>query len=224
MDEAGIQALPLLGGKGIPAAATGYLTARIGDADDMLARGALSFVNAPAQALGLRPGMSVRDARAILERAVVPQPRPAPLETVAAFGRVSLDLGARDGGAPAHVACIVVDSASSLSVLDAGAIIVTGSHGGLPGNSPGRAMETVPLLASFNDAGIGIDQAGIRRLPVLDQQHIAAVCCHAWSARIGDGQSHYQTGIISTANHSALALGASVGMPLIELIEALSRR
>ena len=41
---------------GIPAAAIGHDTARIGDGPDMMARGLVTHANAPARTLGCRPG------------------------------------------------------------------------------------------------------------------------------------------------------------------------
>jgi hypothetical protein len=51
LDESGIASLPLFDSLGVPAAAVGHETARIGDAQDMLARGRLTRVNAAARAL-----------------------------------------------------------------------------------------------------------------------------------------------------------------------------
>jgi uncharacterized protein YunC (DUF1805 family) len=52
----------------IPAAAVSGRTARIGDGEDVLARGVLSAVNAAAASSGLRPGMTARDAVLALAR------------------------------------------------------------------------------------------------------------------------------------------------------------
>src|SRR5215813_12225359 len=53
-DQAGIAGLEYLAELGIPAAAIGHLTARIGDGADMMARGVVSHANRPAAALGCR--------------------------------------------------------------------------------------------------------------------------------------------------------------------------
>lgn len=71
-DGAGIGGLDWLAGHGVPGATVGFRTARIGDGADMMARGVLSFVNAPAAALGLAPGMGCRAAMALLESARLP--------------------------------------------------------------------------------------------------------------------------------------------------------
>src|SRR5215471_21010883 len=59
-DNAGIAGLDYLAGLGIPAAAVGHDTARIGDGSDMMERGTITHANAPAAALGCRPGMPCR--------------------------------------------------------------------------------------------------------------------------------------------------------------------
>ena len=68
------------------------------------------------------------------------------------------------------------------------------------------------FAAFFNDAGGGKDDAGFSRLPALEERHIAAgtVSCH--TARIGDGRSSYDTGVLSRINESARRLELREGM------------
>src|ERR1700751_465038 len=54
-DQAGIAGRDCLEWFGLPAAAIGYQTARIGDGADMMVRGLVTHANAAAQALGCRP-------------------------------------------------------------------------------------------------------------------------------------------------------------------------
>ena len=57
---------------------------------------------------------------------------------------------------------IVMDSITKLTPDDAGAIVVSASHGGV---SSGEFALAVPLMAVFfNDAGVGKDNAGIAAL------------------------------------------------------------
>ena len=79
------------------------------------------------------------------------------------------------------------------------------------------------FAALFNDAGIGIDNAGVTRLPALDARGIAAGTVAAMSARIGDAQSTYQDGILSRINSRAAALGIAAGMAAREFV-AITRR
>ena len=45
---------------------------------------------------------------------------------------------------------------------DEGQIVITGSHGGVVASRPDLALQVEALLALFNDAGIGIDEAASR--------------------------------------------------------------
>ena len=59
-DKAGIAGLDYLAALGIPAAAVGHLSARIGDGADMTARGVITHVNPPAAAARLPRGYRLR--------------------------------------------------------------------------------------------------------------------------------------------------------------------
>ena len=75
----------------------------------------------------------------------------------------------------------------------------------------------------FNDAGIGIDEAGVTRLPALDSRGIAAGTVAATSARIGDARSTYEDGILTRVNQRAAALGIGPGMTAREFVEIVRR-
>lgn len=224
LEEAGVQGLAILDRAGVPAAAIGHDTARIGDPHDMVTRGIVSRANACARRLGVRPTLPGSEAYALLrDRAAAPPRRPEAAGESAAFGRYSIDVAALCGGRPVR-SVVVLDSASSVTGAEDGAIVITGSHGGLPGNAAELAIRAVPFLAVFNDAGRGIDDAGIGRLPVLDGQDIAAACVDARSARIGDGCSTYETGIVSVVNRRAATLGIEVGMAVHDIVQMLACR
>ena len=210
-DEAGIAGLDYLAGLAIPAAAVGHETARIGDGSDMIARGIITHANPPADALGCRPGMACRDAAAALQQAG-PSLRDPPPALEAAFLLIA--------EAPAVWA---LDSASLVGPEQVGAIVVTGSHGGLLGGNPDTALKIDALAALFNDAGIGIDEAGVTRLPALDGRGIAAVTVAATSARIGDARSTYEDGILTRVNRRAAALGIAPGMTAREFVDIVRR-
>lgn len=210
-DQAGIAGLDYLAGLAIPAAAVGYDTARIGDGSDMMARGIITHANSPAMALGCRPGMACRQAAAALQQAG-PSLRDPPPALEAAFLLIA--------EAPAVWA---LDSASLVGAEQVGTIVVTGSHGGLLGGRPETALKIHALAALFNDAGIGIDEAGVTRLPALDDRGIAAVTVAAPSARIGDARSTYEDGILTRVNQRAAALGVAPGMSAREFVEIVRR-
>jgi hypothetical protein len=208
-DGAGIAGLAYLAELGLPAAAVGHLTARIGDGADMLARGVVTAANPPAAALGCRAGMPCRDAALALSRTAAGgrQPPPALESTFLLIAEPP--------------AVWALDSASAVSPEHAGAVVVTGSHGGLLGGKAETALKYDALAALFNDAGIGIDEAGVTRLPALDPRRIAAATVAAASARIGDARSTYEDGILSRVNARAAALGIAPGMTAREFVGAV---
>ena len=73
--EAGIASLALLQGIGIAAAAVSHLSARVGDAGDMMARGVISRANAAAAAGGVMAGMACAVAAELLGSAPLRQGR-----------------------------------------------------------------------------------------------------------------------------------------------------
>ena len=205
-DRAGVGGLDYLANLGIPAAAIGHDTARIGDGADMIARGVITHANPQAIALGCRSGMRCRDAAICLQRASSSGPEPPPaLE--AAFLLIS-----------EPPALWALDSASLVGAEHVGAIVVTGSHGGLLGGRPDTALKADLLAALFNDAGIGIDEAGVTRLPALDARGIAAATVCAASARIGDARSTYEDGILTRVNSHATAFGIAPGISAREFV------
>lgn len=107
----------------------------------------------------------------------------------------------------------VLDSVTqALGGQAAGAAVVTGSHGG---TSAGRfALEAGVRLVVFNDAGVGLDDAGVAALALLQAHGVAACTVAHHSARIGEAASTLASGVISRANASALALGMQPGLPL----------
>lgn len=220
LEEAGIGGLDILNNAGVPAASVDYLTARIGDAEDMIRRGEISFANATAQALGVVPGMPVNQALENLVAEVRCFPERAIGGKEVVFERCLLEPDVVTPTTPVWL----LDSASSIRAEDAGTIVITGSHGGLPSGNAGNAIKARVLLAAFNDAGIGIDRAGVARLQVLDHDNIAAICVNALSARIGEGRSTYETGIISVANQAAIRLGARIAMSVRELVAMLAQK
>ena len=198
-DGAGIGALGELEAIGMAAATAAHTSARIGDGADMLARGRISHANAPAAQCGVVRGMSVRDAAVMLSAA--PAPHSAPRETTE--GRTLLAVG------PPEVWGL--DSLGLLVDADAGRILVIGSHGALQGGRPETALRARARAAVFNDAGIGVDGAGLTRLPVLSAQGIPAATVDCMSARIGDCRSMWASGVVSRVNAVAEQHGARRG-------------
>ncbi|HEX8664637.1 MAG TPA: hypothetical protein VF744_11465 [Beijerinckiaceae bacterium] len=207
-DAAGLGCLPYLDALDIPAATVSCATCRIGDTEDMLARGRISCSNHAAVQAGVYPQMACLEAAVLLTSA--PHVRASePPEVGEGRGEIA-EVGARR--------IVLVDSAAMVSPEDAGSIVVTGSHGGLVGGDPAMALRTDGFAAVFNDAGIGIEEAGVGRLAALDRRGIAAFTVSAASARIGEARSSFEDGVISRVNETAARLGAAPGMPARDVV------
>lgn len=210
-DDAGVASLDFCGRYGVPAAVVSYMSARIGDVADMEARGTISDCNELAARLGVTPGMRVADATACLLQGAFTAPG-TPDEVSETRHEEPLAPGAQP--------LVCIDSASLIRPEDAGRVVITGSHGGLIGGDPHKAINVECAFAAFNDAGVGIDDAGIGRLAPLDRRGIPAVTVDYMSARIGDARSTLHDGVISRANDAAAALGMVRGRPLAQALRA----
>lgn len=208
LDEAGVAGLPWLDAIGMAAVTVSYLSARIGDGADSLARGVISRANAHATRAGVGPGMRARAAAEKLCDAAPPFAPPPPYAE--GRWRITTLNGA---------AVWALDSVGKLVPDDAGRILLIGSHGALHGGRRDSALNLhgVPIAARaavFNDAGVGADGAGITRLAELDARAIPAATVSHISARIGDGRSMWHSGVLSHVNQLAGAQGACAGMPV----------
>jgi hypothetical protein len=212
LEGAGIAGVVALDGIGMAAAAVTHNSCRIGDARDTFDRGVISAVNALAESLGVRIGTTAAVAGELL--AAAPQPSDN-LPEIAESRRVLRPDGCK-------VTIVLADSASLVAEdEDTGRIVVTGSHGGLIGGDPARALKAAAAFGVFNDAGYECDAAGTTRLPALDKSGIAAVTVAHTSARIGDAASAWETGVISCTNRVARDAGVATGEPLAEAIRRL---
>ncbi len=206
LDEAGVAGLPWLDAIGMAAATVSHTSARIGDGADSLARGVISRVNLHAARAGVAPGMGARAAAETLRNAAPPFAVPPPY----AEGRWCV-------ATLNQIEVWALDSVGKLVPQDAGRILLIGSHGGLHGGRRDSALNLhgLPVAARaalFNDAGVGADGAGITRLAELDTRGIPAATVSHTSARIGDGRSMWQAGVLSYVNQLAAARGAHAGM------------
>lgn len=210
LDNAGIASLAMFERYAVPAATISHMSARIGDAQDSLTRGVISHVNRSAWELGVAVGQSCRNAASLMRRSR------------------ALWRGTRLDEARFSLACIAdvevwgLDSAALARAEDTGRILIIGSHGGLPGGDPAKALRVDALAAIYNDAGVGIDGAGISRLPALDARAIAAATVDAWTAHIGDARSAWTSGIISHLNDTARAMGGKVGQTAQEFARIIA--
>jgi len=211
--QAGIAGVSWLGTLEIPAVALDHDSARIGDGADMMASGRVSMANDIAAGHGCLPGHTCAQVVLCLQenseaprRAEVP-----PLgETRARIGNTG------------HREVWALDSIALAREADRRAILVSGSHGGLLGGAADDGILDIDVFAAFfNDAGGGKDGAGYARLPVLDARAIAGATVSAHSARIGDGRSTYDTGVLSRVNEVARRLELREGMSMRQAVARL---
>jgi hypothetical protein len=211
--SAGVAGVAWLAGLGIAACAVDHRSARIGDAADMMATGMVTMANDAAAAAGCLPGQTCKQvARCLLEQALDPYEGDVP-----EIGETRLRI-ANSG----HREVWALDSVTLARPEDRRAIVVTGSHGGLLGGSSSDGVLPQDVFAAFfNDAGGGKDDAGYARLAVLDARAVAAATVSCNTARIGDGRSSYDTGVISRINEVARRLELREGMSAREAVARL---
>lgn len=215
-NSAGIAGVAWLDGFGIAACAIDYRSARIGDAADLLANGIVSSANETAASQGCLPGHSCEEVvRCLLSnREDRAHEAREPIKGIGESRKRIASTG--------HRAVWALDSMTLAKAEDARSIVVTGSHGGLLGNRSDDGMLPVDVFAAFfNDAGGGKDDAGFARLGVLDAKGTAAATVSCHTARIGDGRSTYETGVLSRLNATAARLELKEGMSAREAVARL---
>jgi len=211
-DNAGVAGLPYLDAIGLPAATAAASSCHIGDGAHTLAHGIISHVNGAAAALGCAPDQTVRACASLMQTGEIASTAPPPITKGHRFVL-------RDVAGEPRLIC--ADSVGMLRPEDAGQIVVTASHAALPG---GRADSIVPIgirAVFFSDAGVGLDGAGIARIPHLDGLDIIAGTTSADSAPIGDARALYERGVLSHLTGAAVRAGGAVGMPLKLFIDHL---
>ena len=208
-DDAGISGLAYLDQFGVAGATIGHQSARIGDGADMMARGVIRNLNDTARASGCAVGQSCADCAAAMLNAPGATSTPPTMTE----SRFMLE--------PGDLEVWGLDSASLILSEDEVRIIICGSHGQALAGSPENALKRNVLGAVFHDAGIGIDDAGVSRLTILDQRGIPTATVAAESARIGDARSIYEDGILSKVNLTAANMGAEVGFSTKGFVSAI---
>jgi hypothetical protein len=108
----------------------------------------------------------------------------------------------------------VADTITKLSAEDRGLVIVAASHGGVyPGDVAAAGNCRGVIL---NDAGLGLDRAGIGSLDCLERFGIPGATVGHETAMIGDGADMLANGRLTFVNKAAASLGLRPGMPCAE--------
>ena len=210
-EAAGIAGIWYLEALNIPAATVDVMTIWLGDGADMWANGRISFFNRPAQDCGVRRGMTVQEAaRLMLDNDPLD---PTALEVT---NREVMEEG------PDGRKIVCTDSITFGLPEDVRNIIVSGGHNGRSSADYIGAINPFGYICS--DGGGGRDGSGRAALPKADELHIAGATVDAGTARMGDGHSTWNDGVISGANKLAEACGVRIGMRVPEAARLLVRR
>ena len=104
----------------------------------------------------------------------------------------------------------ITDADADPNTWAQGRVVICGSHGGLyPGAIASRAGVRAVL---FNDAGNGLDHAGVAGVLALGDVCMAAAALECQSCHIGSARDAFENGRISTVNSVAQKMGVSIGM------------
>jgi len=114
---------------------------------------------------------------------------------------------------------IIANSATSIDENNKNDVVVDGSHCGI--NVGHMVLKAGARGMIGNDAGRGLDDAGIGSLKFLEEHDIPAAAVSSMSAEIGVGLDTYVNGEISVVNEVAKKLGITVGMPAKEAADKM---
>lgn len=195
----------------VPAAAVDVMSIILGDGVDTYHHGRISFINRPAQDCGVRVGMPAHEAA----RLMLEHDPGTPSGYQVTNRRVMHET-------PDGRQIVVTDSIVFGTEADQRNVLVTAGH---TGRSGARHIITVrPFGFVCSDGGRGRNDSGMAGLEITAAEGIAGATVDAQRARMGDGMSTYDDGIISAANHLAQACGVRVGMSAREAALLLVNR
>ena len=195
----------------VPAAAVDVMSIILGDGVDTYHNGRISFINRPAQDCGVRVGMPTHEAaRLMLEH------EPG---TPSAY-QVTNRRVMHETASGRQI--VVTDSIVFGTEADRRNVLVTAGHTGRSGAR--HIINVGPFGFICSDGGRGRNDSGMAGLAITAAEGIAGATVDAHLARMGDGMSTYEDGIISAANSLAEACGVRVGMPAREAALLLVNR
>lgn len=114
---------------------------------------------------------------------------------------------------------IFFDTITDATADSADRILVCGSDGGV---QPATMASRIGVRAVlFNDAGIGLERAGIAGVLHLDMVGMAAVAVDCQSCHIGSATSMAERGRVMVANTVALGLGIVPGDSVVAALAAM---
>jgi hypothetical protein len=200
LDGAAIAGLWYYEALDLPAAAVDVMTVELGNGRDVYSKGVVSRCNEPARRCGVRVGMPVEKAAwLMLERR-----ESVALPAAAITNRVTVVTQGEH-------AIVCTDSiAFALPEDRERNVLCTGGHTGRSAVPYLRAARPLGFICS--DGGGGRDRSGVAGLEIIEVDGLAGAAVDVRTARMGDGLSTYQDGVISAANRPARDQGVEVGM------------
>ncbi|MFO1377929.1 MAG: hypothetical protein U1F14_13110 [Steroidobacteraceae bacterium] len=200
LDGAAIAGLWYYEALDLPAAAVDVMTVELGNGRDVHSNGVVSRFNEPARRCGVRVGMPVEKvAWLMLERR-----EPAALPPTAITNRVTV---ANQGD---HAIVCTDSIAFALPEDRERNVLCTGGHTGRSAVPYLRAARPLGFICS--DGGGGRNRSGVVGLEIVAADGLAGAAVDVRTARMGDGLSTYQDGVISAVNGPARDHGVEVGM------------
>jgi hypothetical protein len=199
-DGAGIAGLWFFEALNVPAAAAAVQDVELGNGRDLWISGSISRVNGIAQTLGVTAGMSVAEAARLIISSQSPHLAVDP------YNRQVRYTG------PHGRSVVATNSIADALPEDRDRnVLCTAGH-------TGRSV--VDYIIGFrpygficSDGGVGKNASGLSALDPAADAGIAGAAVSATSARMGDGVSTYEDGVISAVNRLAADAGVVVGMP-----------
>jgi hypothetical protein len=199
-DEAGISGLKHGETIAVPVCAIHAMSAETSNGRSTLL-GEISRANAQARALGVEPGQPAYEAAARLAKAPPGRAIPTPLGVEEAATVVEETPKGRIWATPGSTSIkqpipndVFCSGANSSRVFSDGALRVSAKG------------------AIANDAGIGKNNTAVEGVMILGERGIPAASVSTMSARLAEGLSTWNDGIISVVNPAAAARGIKVGM------------
>jgi hypothetical protein len=199
-DEAGISGLKHGEEIGVPVAAIAAMSAETSNGRSTLL-GEISRANAQARALGVKPGMVAYEAAALLAKAPAGKSIPTSLGVEEKAVVVEETPKGRIWATPGTTAIhekipndVICSGANSSRVMSDGVLRMAAKG------------------AIANDAGISKHNGAIEGVMLLAEKGIPAASVATMSARLGEGLSTWNDGVISVVNSVAAARGVKVGM------------
>lgn len=104
----------------------------------------------------------------------------------------------------------IANSATSITGDNKNDVFICASHSGINVGQYAAQANVKGFIG--NDAGIGLEEAGVAGLKVLDEKGIPGAAVSSMSAEIGVGPTTYETGVISVVNKAAQKIGIKSGI------------